>query len=87
MLPIVEQVNHNLAQQRENLSDHEQKEAHRTMSHTCKNERTIAISMDVDQLSLDSSSKLTEETFTSSISSLAGRELLRVHESPIYTVP
>lgn len=68
MLPIVEQVNHNLAQQGENLS--EQKEACRAMSHTCNNERTVSMDMaNSDQLSLDSSSKLTEETLTSSVSS------------------
>ena len=69
MLPIVEQVNHNLApQQEENFS--QQKEAHSAMLHTCSNERIINMDMaNSDQLSLDSSSKLTEETLTSSVSS------------------
>ena len=81
MLPVVEQVNHNLAQQGENLS--EQKEAHKAILHACNDERTISMHMaNSDQLSLDSSSKLTEETLTSSVSScsinmsLAGGEYI-----------
>ena len=93
---IVEQVNHNLGQQGENLS--EQKEAHRPMLHIWNNERTVSVDMaNSDQLSLDSSSKLTEETLTSSVSScsinisLAGGEYIEngspSHSATINCIP